>query len=87
MTNLCVFALEDKFPGILSSSALAPEFCHFCLDFNTMSLPPNFCYNVHLWMNYGYALFHNLWKPLSWVFGRGCHGCTKRVVCTKYIPK
>ena len=54
----------------LSSSALAPEFCHFCLDFYTISLSLNFCYNVHLWMNYGYALFYNFWKPLSRVFGR-----------------
>ena len=29
-----------------------------------------YCYNVHLWMNYGCASFHNFWKPLSRFFGR-----------------
>ena len=40
------------------------------MDVYTISLPPNFCYNVHLWMNYGCASFYNFWKHLSMVFWR-----------------
>ena len=36
----------------------------------TLDVHINFCYNIHLWMNFGCALFRNFWKPLSRVFGR-----------------
>jgi hypothetical protein len=49
---------NDKFHVHLHYSELAPEFCHFCVDFYTISLPPNFCYNVYLRMNNGCASFY-----------------------------
>jgi hypothetical protein len=55
---------------IRRQSALALEVFHFFIDFYTISLLPNFCYNVHQWMNYGCELFHNFWKRLSKVFRR-----------------
>jgi len=70
MTNFVCICTRRQIPGILSSSVFASEICHFCVDFYTISLFHNFCYNVHLWMNYGCALFHDFWKPLSRFFGR-----------------
>ena len=69
MTIFVCICTRRQIPGILCSSVFGPEICHFCVDFYTIiSLPPNFCYNVYLWMNYRCASFHNFLRPLSRFF-------------------
>ena len=70
MTKFRCNCTRRQIPKNLSSSANTHEICHFHISFSRLILFPNFCYNVHLWMNYGYASFHNFWKPPSRVFGR-----------------
>jgi hypothetical protein len=55
MTIPSAYALEDKFPGILSSSTYAHEIYYFHMNFYKTSLNLKFCDNVYLYMHYGCA--------------------------------
>jgi hypothetical protein len=57
-TKITRFALEDKIPVNLSCSENASRICYFHMNFNILSLVPNFCHKEHISIDYGCASFH-----------------------------